>query len=211
MTESYNPLNKLNLGKSVAEALLDRPVDSLGELPSFQGAGIYALYYKGDFPSYKRMAQRNAEGAKWPIYIGKAIPAGGRRGASLFTDISGRFLFNRLRDHADSVQAASNLSIDDFGCRYLIVDDIWIPLGETLLISRFKPLWNLSLEGFGNHDPGAGRYNGFMPLWDVLHPGRSWAIKCRARLETSIELSARVEAFLQDNEPPDDPHMSFQP
>ena len=34
--------------------------------------------------------------------------------------------------------AAENLDVDDFECRYLIVDDIWIPLGETLLIGRFK-------------------------------------------------------------------------
>ena len=84
-------------------------------------------------------------------------------------------------------------------------------MGETLLIERFKPVWNQVLDGFGNHDPGAGRYNGLRPLWDVLHPGRSWADKCAKRSDTPAELSARVAEFLKNNPPPDDPHMKFEP
>jgi hypothetical protein len=41
----YNPLDKINLGKSVAEALIDRDAEPLGTLPQFAGAGIYAIYY----------------------------------------------------------------------------------------------------------------------------------------------------------------------
>lgn len=211
MTEPYNPLDKVNLGKSVAEALLDRKTDSLGEIAPFSGAGIYAIYYSGNFPPYSLMAKRNARKSEWPIYIGKAIPSGGRKGATVFSEITGRHLWNRLKDHADSIRATKNLAIEDFQCRYLSIDDIWIPLGETLLIAKFKPLWNLALDGFGNHDPGAGRYNGLRPLWDVLHPGRGWADKCRAREETSKELSARVSQFLKENEAPEDPHIKFEP
>lgn len=207
----YNPLHKLNLGKSVAEALLDRKPDSLGDIEPFDGAGIYAIYYRGPHKAYRAMAERNAKKAEWPIYVGKAIPPGGRKGAALFSEISGRYLWGRLREHAESIKATKNLNIDDFGCRYLIVDDIWIPLGETLLISQFKPVWNLALDGFGNHDPGAGRYNGHRPVWDVLHPGRSWAMKCREREETADGLSKRIAAFLRDNPPPADTHMKFTP
>src|SRR6266699_6936132 len=78
-----------------------------------------------------------------------------------------RRLWQRLSEHRDSVRAVDNLKIEDFECRYLIVDEIWIPLGETLLISSFRPVWNLALDGFGNHDPGRGRYQGTRPLWDI--------------------------------------------
>jgi hypothetical protein len=211
VAEQFNPLDKINLGKSVAEALLETTPDSLGEIEPFDGAGIYAIYYNGGFAPYAAMAKRNAKGCHWPIYIGKAIPSGGRKGASVFATSTGRHLWGRLREHADSVRAANNLDIDDFKCRYLGVDDIWIPLGETLLIARFKPVWNLALDGFGNHDPGAGRYSGQRPLWDVLHPGRSWATKCAARPKTPKELATRVSDFLAKNPPPADPHMRFEP
>lgn len=75
----------------------------------------------------------------------------------MFAEIRGRFLHGRLREHAESVRAAENLNIDNFAARWLVVDDIWIPLGETLLIGKFQPVWNRLLDGFGNHDPGAGR------------------------------------------------------
>lgn len=207
--ESYNPLDKINLGKSVAEALLDSSPDSLGDLKQFDGAGIYAIYYNGNCPPYRALSERNTKGCEWPIYIGKAIPSGGRKGASLFSAITGSHVWRRLREHADSVRATSNLDIKDFQCRYLIVDDIWIPLGETLLIARFKPVWNLALDGFGNHDPGSGRYSGQRPMWDVLHPGRAWAERCAPRPETSKELAKRVLDFLAANPPPSTPHMKF--
>lgn len=156
------------------------------------------------------MAQRNTDKPEWPLYVGKAIPSGGRKGTAVFSESVGRYLWNRLRDHADSVRAVDNLEIEDFQCRYLAIDDIWIPLGETLLIAHFRPVWNLCLDGFGNHDPGAGRYQGLRPLWDVLHKGRPWALKCKSRLETPTELAMRVTKFLKKYPPPDDPHLRFR-
>lgn len=213
MTEVYNPLDKINLGKSVAEALLDQPHHPLREVPAFKGAGIYVIYYAGDFPAYADLARENAEEPNWPIYIGKAVPAGARRGASLTASATGRSLYNRISDHRDSIlaveEANGGLAIADFTVRYLAVDDIWIPLGESLLISTFKPVWNRLLDGFGNHDPGKGRYNGLRPLWDLLHPGRAWADKCKAREETTDEIADRVREFLADNPPPRASHMKF--
>ena len=43
------------------------------------------------------------------------------------------------------------------------------------MIARFGPVWNSIVDGFGNHDPGAGRRAGMVSRWDVLHPGRAWA------------------------------------
>lgn len=49
---------------------------------------------------------------------------------------------------------------------------------EAALIKLNRPLWNSSLDGFGNHDPGKGRYEQARSDWDVIHPGRPWADKC---------------------------------
>jgi len=200
MTDVYNPLDKLNLGKSVADALLEQPVHGLGGIPSFEGAGIYVIYYRGTFPAYRPIAEANRDEARWPIYIGKAIPSGGRKGVSLAASARGKALFNRLAEHRDSIrdveQGSGTLAVADFQARYLTVDDIWIPLGESLLIARFRPLWNAALDGFGNHDPGAGRYGGLRPLWDHLHAGRPWASRCAARGETVDELERKLADYL---------------
>lgn len=195
----FNPLDKLNLGASVAEAMLARPAHALGNLPKFTGAGIYAIYYTGSFPPYARLAEANAGGnLVAPIYVGKGIPAGGRKGASLETDSSRtRALYARLQEHAQTVRDATNLNVEDFHARFLVVDDIWIPLGESLLIAKFAPVWNALIDGFGNHDPGAGRYNGMRPRWDVLHPGRGWAAKCKERPEVAAEIERDVENYLR--------------
>ncbi len=193
MAEAYNPLDKFNLGKSVVEALLVSPATPLAEVMPFEGAGIYTIYYHGPFEPYSAIS--NAEGAT-PIYVGKAVPSGARKGANLTTKAVGRSLFNRISEHRDSIAAAQNLEAEDFSVRYLVVDDIWIPLGEALLISTFSPVWNSLIDGFGNHDPGAGRYNGLRPIWDVLHPGRAWADKCKPRGETREEIGRRIIDYL---------------
>jgi hypothetical protein len=100
-----------------------------------------------------------------------------------------------LKEHAESIASASSLNLADFWCRYLVVDDIWIPLGESLLISRFKPLWNITIEGFGNHDPGEGRREGKKPLWDVLHPGRKWAEQCSPNKKTVQDIEKMIHDF----------------
>lgn len=193
----FNPLDKRNLGASVAEALLAGQPKPLADISPFQGAGVYALYYVGDFPAYRDLAAGNKGGRyQAPIYVGKAIPAGARKGGGLGKPNT-RALFKRLSEHAESIRAVENLDIQDFHCRYLVVDDIWIPLGESLLIARFAPVWNSLVDGFGNHDPGKGRHQGIRPRWDVLHPGREWASKCREREETADLIARDVEVYLR--------------
>ncbi|MGB3525134.1 MAG: Eco29kI family restriction endonuclease [Flavobacteriales bacterium] len=194
--EAFNPLDKINLGASVAEALLAKDAVPLNDLIAFKGAGIYALYYHGNFPAYKPI--RSLKGKQeMPIYAGKAIPAGARKGEVGLGQEPGTVLYKRLKEHAESIRATSNLKITDFYCRYLVVDDIWIPLGEALVITQFSPLWNNLIDGFGNHDPGKGRYAGLRPRWDTLHPGRKWAEKCQARTETSAHIEREVIAHLK--------------
>jgi Eco29kI restriction endonuclease len=187
----YNPLHKKNLGTSVANALLARPPEPLAPAP-FVGAGIYAIYYRGDYRAYAAIAERNRNEFNLPIYVGKAIPAGARKGGLGLDAAPGLVLYKRLAEHADSIRFADNLRLEDFHCRYLTVEDIWIPLGESLLIEKFSPLWNRVIDGFGNHDPGAGRYQQMRAAWDILHPGRPWAIKCRDGGRSEAMLLAQV-------------------
>ena len=52
---------------------------------------------------------------------------------------------------------------------------------EASVIKWKRPLWNSFLDGFGNHDPGKGRYQQAKSDWDVVHPGRAWAKKCKGK------------------------------
>jgi hypothetical protein len=203
----FNPLDKRHLGESVGQAMLRQPVTPLGNLEVFNGAGIYAIYYTGNFHGYEVIAACNKEKRfNAPIYVGKAVPKGARKGGDLEAS-PGRVLYNRLNQHAKSIEEASNLNISDFHCRYLIVDDIWIPLGESLLIAKFDPLWNKLIDGFGNHDPGKGRHAGLRPRWDVLHPGRTWADRCQPRDESAVQIIREARDYLRNNPPPDDISM----
>jgi hypothetical protein len=195
--EPYNPLDKKHLGESVADALLAREATTLPPPERVMGAGVYAIYYHGDYPLYARLAARNlAPNFEAPIYVGKAVPKGGRKGGEL--EPANTFaLYDRLREHAESIDATKNLRLADFHCRYLVVDDIWIPLGETLLIQKFAPVWNRVLDGFGNHDPGGGRYQGQRPAWHVLHPGQAWAEKLQPHKRAQQEFEALVREYLE--------------
>jgi len=175
--EPYNPLDKLNLGKSVATAIIEQSLSNLPPEP-LVGAGIYAIYYFGDNPLYELLSEFNRSDEKigWPIYVGKAIPSGGRKG--VFSKVAkGKALYTRLHKHSKSISECENLNLDHFKCRYLTIDSIWIPLGEQLLIDKYKPIWNSIIDGFGNNDPGKNRYGGKMSDWDKLHPGRDWTKK----------------------------------
>lgn len=196
---TYNPLDRRNLGTSVAEAMLAREVESLARLWRFPGAGIYAIYYTGNFKAYALAADRNRdERFEVPLYVGKAVPPGARTGRFGLEDAAtNTALYNRLEEHAKSIRQAENLSIDHFWCRFLVTQDIWIPLAEALLVARLSPLWNKFIDGFGNHDPGGGRYQQQRSRWDVLHPGRPWADKCRDRAETADEIAADVISHLR--------------
>lgn len=196
MGNPYNPLDKLNLGRSVAEALLLCPVAPLGTIADLEGAGVYAIYYSGDFAPYRPIADENKSGAfARPIYVGKAVPKGARKGGLSFDASKGKALRDRLRQHASSVEQANNLSLADFSFRSLVVDDIWIPLGENMMIEQFQPIWNRVIDGFGNKDPGKRRAAQYRSPWDVLHPGREFAQKLADGGVTAEFLVTRLGEF----------------
>lgn len=116
----YNPLDKRNLAESVASAMLHTPVQKLPPEP-FIGAGVYAIYYKGDFEPYRKLVELNQDGWNVPIYVGKAVPAGARKGGFGVNVDHGQALANRLSEHFTSVSKASNLDENDFVCRFATV------------------------------------------------------------------------------------------
>ncbi len=193
---SYNPLDKQNLGESVAEALLGRDLHNLPPEP-FEGAGIYAIYYAGDLDIYREIKLPRANRRGRAIYVGKAIPQGARKAGLGLDAEPGQVLFRRLREHAKSINDANNLRLEDFRCRYLVVDDIWIPLGESLLLQKFRPFWNLVIDGFGNHPPGKGRTKQECSLWDTLHPGREWAYELNPSSISTEEIHKKIHGHFK--------------
>jgi hypothetical protein len=194
----YNPLSKENLGLSVRDALLTQ--EPLPLPPSdIKGAGIYALYYTGSFEPYARIASQN-KGRKFerPIYVGKAVPKGSRKGGLVNNPEKSTALTNRLKHHSDSIEAAENLRLEDFFFRCLVVDDIWIPLGETFMIERFQPVWNKVVEGFGIKTPGIRRKGQYASLWDTIHPGRKFVsvLNLPPNPRSAAQIIKDVEAYL---------------
>lgn len=182
-TDEYNPLDYENLTRNCVQELMRRGPYSLPLAP-FDGAGVYALFYAGRDPDYRPACSPEATE---PIYVGKAVPAGARKGG--IGTGGANALWKRIYEHVQSIEAASNLDLRDFLCRYLVVTPLWITMAERFLIEHYRPAWNLCIEGFGNHDPGKGRYEGEITWWDALHPGRKWAVRLRP---THTEEAARV-------------------
>lgn len=176
------------------------PVHTLPPPEAFGGTGVYAIYYTGQHPAYKKYAELNRLAYNFPIYVGKAVPKGWRQ-ARLSDDIlnQSKELHTRLREHARSISAASSLAVEDFMCRFVIFEgeaSDMIGTIEAALIKLNRPLWNTVVDGFGNHDPGKGRYEQAKSDWDVIHPGRTWAEKCKGAHSSATTIFARVNVHL---------------
>jgi hypothetical protein len=173
------------------------PTQPLPLLGAFAGSGVYALYYLGNFPPYSLIARQNHLTCKQPIYVGKAVPPGWR--TSRNPDPAAATLYHRLQEHARSLQQGADLDPADIRCRLAILnapESDLITILEAELIRRYQPLWNAVIDGFGNHDPGSGRYNQARSEWDVLHPGRLWAAKLEKITTTREALIAKVQHAL---------------
>lgn len=193
--ERFDPLTPLNLARSVERALLDEPLNPITPSGSFGGGGVYCVYYSGSYEPYAAIADGSPQN---PIYAGSATMHG-RSVSGLLAPTDRPLLFNRLRDHARTLQQAENLRLDDFSCRFLVADDMWAPRAAALLIAHFQPLWNVVVDGFGLHEPGAGRYAQARSSWDELHPGRSWAARLRPSRRSRAEILKAVADHLSES------------
>lgn len=172
------------------------------ELPSperFHGTGVYAIYCISRQGVYSPYHSINRTSFRLPIYVGKAVPRGWRQARTTTSPDAKTFeLYGRLREHSRSIGQGSGIEISDFRCRFIILEgqesDL-ISTVEAALIRMYRPLWNVVVDGFGNHDPGKGRYNQAKSDWDVYHPGRKWAEKCLGTSSSFAEVDARVEDY----------------
>nr|WP_281378347.1 Eco29kI family restriction endonuclease [Deinococcus budaensis] len=180
--------------------------------------GVYVLYYTGESALYRAISERNREELIKPIYVGKAVSPGSRTGgqqdtpaqeegeigkeevslaaaqAALDADAPAspsNNLFKRLNEHAGNIRKASTtLQVEDFQVRVIPMADALVQWAEATMIKRLKPIWNAEISGFGNHNPGKGRYEQARSIWDQLHPGRAWAERM-ANLATYDEARLR--------------------
>lgn len=166
----FDPYRPEVLGRFTAETLLDQERRPLERVPDFYGSGVYAIYYLGDFNAYRPIS-----GKDWPIYVGKADPSEPHAGTP---EEQGVKLSKRLGEHAKSIASASNLRIEDFECRLLVVKSGLQKAAEDFLIHRFSPVWNNEsriCKGFGKHGDSASTRKNRRSEWDTIHPGRRWA------------------------------------
>jgi hypothetical protein len=178
----FDPSDPSVIGELIGRTMLEQPRHPMTEIARFYGSGVYAIYYKGDFPAYKAI-----RGTERPIYIGKADPA--NPDADTAEEQEER-LSRRLNDHVKSIRAVEEysrennirgqLKLADFDCRYLVVKSAWQKTAEEYLINLFKPVWNNEMKicyGFGKHGDSSDTRSNTRSPWDTLHPGRRWALR----------------------------------
>lgn len=202
----FDPSDPNTAGRVVALTLVAQAKHPLSAIPEFYGAGVYAIYYRGNFEPYLPLAGRDH-----PIYVGKADPD---NQAAKNAVSQGMKLSARLREHARSIgKAVASLNIDDFDCRFLIVQTGFQKSAEDYLINFFKPIWNSETRicfGLGKHgDSSEKRVNKRSP-WDTMHPGREWA---NATFENQKEprlIIEQIAAHLAKHSPYADIHQIFE-
>ena len=142
---------------------------------NFPGCGIYALYYNGSSETYIRI---RSDGSHMPIYIGKSL-----------------VLARRLQEHVSTLEN-SDLSINDFTCKLIVLPSQWILHAEENLIQRYKPVWN-ALRGFGSgeRERGWNVRKSRTTDWAAFHSYDENAQKVRA---TKPERIARIASKLED-------------
>jgi hypothetical protein len=201
----FDPTDPNTAGRVVALTLVAQARHPLSAIPDFYGAGVYAIYYKGDFAPYAPLS-----GTDHPIYVGKADPdnQAAKDAVSQGTKLSGR-----LNEHAKSIRkATSTLSIEDFECRFLIVQTGFQKSAEDYLINFFKPIWNSETKicfGLGKHgDSSETRGNKRSP-WDTLHPGREWADSSTENQKAPELILQQIASHLVEHPPYTDIHSIF--
>lgn len=175
------------------------PVHQLPPPERFHGTGVYAIYYIGQNPLYAPDVAKNRLRYEKPLYVGKAVPQGWRqsRTAAKSNELSYE-LVNRLNEHSRSIEQGSDLEAEKFFCRFMILENAasaMISTVEAALIKLYNPIWNSVVDGFGNHDPGSGRYQQAKSDWDVIHAGRAWAKKCKGKANSRASILKKIQAY----------------
>lgn len=201
---TFDPADPKIVGRMVSIALLAQPLVPLADVRLAYGSGVYAIYYRGDHPLYSGIS-----GSETPIYVGKADPV---KGDASTTREQGAKLTARLLEHAGTIETAEGYSdqlpaglspirLADFQCRRLVCATNAQLVAEKHLIQTFWPLWNSDTKacwGMSKHGDSAGTRANKRSPWDVVHPGRAWALD--ERLVDSLspaEIAGRIEETLE--------------
>jgi hypothetical protein len=207
---SFDPSDPKTVGRMVSLALLAQPMVPLGAVKPAYGSGVYAIYYTGDHPLYARISRTET-----PIYVGKADPSNGD--ASTARE-QGPRLTGRLIEHAGTISIAEKyageqglapglaaIHLADFKCRRLVCATNAQLVAERHLIRMFWPVWNSDTKacwGMSKHGDAASTRRNKRSPWDVVHPGRAWALD--EQLEnnaTAEEVAVRIDAILNEYPP----------
>lgn len=202
-TQTFDPLAVENIGVILGIELVQQPLHQLPPEP-FEGAGVYVLYYGGPEIAYAGLRDLDQGRWQYPVYIGKALRRNAKQGFNP-KPTTEKAIHGRLSEHAASIRATSSLDIADFRCRYLVLNDAYIGLAESVLITLFRPAWNGM--GFGSKVVGKFREKGTVSLWDSLHPGRGGRPAGDGR---QAEAAERIsESVRQLGEEPTDPRTRW--
>lgn len=181
----FDPAQPDALGRFVVLALLAQPRVPLERIARSYGAGVYAIYYRGNHPYYTPIS-----GSETPIYVGKADP---KTSSARTAREQGDQLFKRLQDHRKVIVRAGEyvnvapqspaLRISDFECRRLVTVTNAQLVAEKHLINLFHPVWNWDegvCWGISKHGDTEGRNNDRSP-WHVVHPTEYWASQTKLK------------------------------
>lgn len=190
---SFDPTNPDTAGRLVALALIAQDKVPMARVARTYGSGVYAIYYSGAHPAYAAVS-----GTETPIYIGKADP---KQADARTAREQGPQLYGRLSDHRRMIRtvgeyAVANglpnpLRVEDFQCRRLVCATNAQLVAERHLIGTFKPVWNNEMSicwGISKHGDAAKTRKNKRSPWDVMHPGRSWAMAEELEDKMSPEL-----------------------
>lgn len=186
----FDPFRPEVLGRFTAQELIAQQRRSmLNDIPDFYGSGVYAIYYTGSFPAYELIS-----GKDWPIYVGKADPQDDHAASP---EKQGVRLSKRLREHKKSIALATNLGIEDFECRFLVVKSGLQKAAEDFLLAQYRPVWNNEIcNGFGKHGDSAETRRNKRSEWDTLHPGRRWAGASEPNQRTDAQIIDAIREHL---------------
>lgn len=177
------------------------PVRPLPPTEKFMGTGVYAIYYIGKHNLYQKYSELNRLAYNYPIYVGKAVPKGWRQSRNSDNALKqSNELYSRLKEHSKNIASGNGLDIADFACRFVIFEkdgSDMIGTIEAALIKLNTPLWNSVVDGFGNHTPGAGRFEQAKSGWDQIHPGRAWAEKCKGMPKDMKKILADIQTHFE--------------
>jgi hypothetical protein len=203
---SFDPGNPESAGRLVALALLAQDKIPLARIARAYGSGVYAIYYTGAHPAYAPIS-----GTETPLYVGKADPA--QPGAKTSRE-QGPRLFGRLSDHRRMIKTVEQyaianglpnpLHVKDFLCRRLVCVTGAQLVAEKHLIGIFRPVWNMEERiafGISKHgDSAEMRQHGRSP-WDVLHPGRPWAMESTTNQVSEVDVLRKLAEHFRQHAP----------